>query len=110
MYSIGYGPNGNLPPFSSDLAAAWSIIEEMIARGMYPDLISTAERDGLMWRCEVDWFVDPDDNDDTPPVSETASTPALAICLVALKIAAIHSAKPDTRESQITGARSEGET
>lgn len=73
----------NIPRYSDHIEAAWSVIKELLGRGLYPDLVSSGRP--VAWRCVIDSYSDPEASDDPWPVNAIADTPALAICIASLK-------------------------
>lgn len=66
------------PSYSTNIAAAWLVVERMIAQGLMPAVIrcfGSPEFGGDFWRCYVD---------ESRTGFEDADTPALAICRAAL--------------------------
>lgn len=75
------------PSYSTDIAAAWLVVEHLLKQKMYPDLISSEGPSGLTWRCCIDSFTDPESSDDPWPVVAADNSAPLAICRAALKAA-----------------------
>lgn len=74
--------------YSTSIAAAWQVVERLLARRMYPDLISTQSQ----WKCIVDKYIELDeidDNDINWPIEAEADTAPLAICLAALRVVGV---------------------
>lgn len=71
-----------LPAYSTDIAAAWEVVERLLSRKMYPDLVSSNYP--VVWTCEVDSYSDPEAATDPWPVKACADTAPLAICRAAL--------------------------
>lgn len=69
-----------LPRYSTDIAAAWSVVEKMRGEGVYIDVQPRCDR----WDTVAGWQ-GPDDGDIWEQVSLTADTAPLAICLAALR-------------------------
>lgn len=71
------------PAYSTDIAAAWEVVERLLVRRMYPDLVSSNYP--VVWTCEVDSYSDPEAATDPWPVKSCADTAPLAICRAALQ-------------------------
>lgn len=87
----GYEPD--LPCYSTDIAAAWQVVERLLSLGFWPDLISSHRSDGQNWRCEIDRYTPPDAETDPFPVSAISASAPHAICLAAL--AAVNAQSPE---------------
>lgn len=90
FYASGYTHDGSdydFPDFcpTTDIAAAWEVVEKLVELGMYPDLISTG--DPVAWRCVVDKYIEDVDTDEALewPRSAVAATAPEAICIAALR-------------------------
>jgi hypothetical protein len=74
------GERAPVPPFSTDIAAAWQIVEEMYKRGL--NVSVTADHGWrATWECCIHT---PGSGEEWP--SADADTPMLAICRAALKV------------------------
>lgn len=82
------GPNGEWPPmdhapppYSTEIQWAWQVVEKLVKEKLYVDVGNGKNPSGPYWVCRID---------EADPEGERiwqayAKTPALAICLAALK-------------------------
>lgn len=75
-----YGYHGGWPSYTTDIAAAWAVVEKMREEFLYPDIISKTTE----WLCVVDKYEEEDEPIRWPVRAASPSAP-LAICLAALK-------------------------
>ena len=80
-HGLEIGPDGlsavrrPIKPYSTDISAAWLVVEKLRADGFYPEIHALTDGD---WRCEIRASGEPID------VWEDAPTAPLAICRAAL--------------------------
>ena len=75
------------PRYSTDIAAAWQVVEAMDARGYLPQLDRLHAGDERFWRCELAAGGDgPAGSHPRAYVWEDADTAPLAICRAALAL------------------------
>jgi hypothetical protein len=72
------------PAFSTDIAAAWQVVEKIRSQGRYFEIGSAVEGDNETWTCVVGQLREDDPTGDRPLVFDCATAP-LAICLASLK-------------------------
>lgn len=77
----GFSEHWPIPNYTTDIAAAWAVIENLIARGWTPDLLSGYV---AAWVVVVDAYQHNDDPVQWPVRAEADSAPE-AICLAALR-------------------------
>lgn len=77
----GVTRNPELPFYSTDIAAAWQVVEKLVAERFFPEVNYRGRGE---WGCKVDRLTVDDSWNDKPTPHEIANTAPLAICLAAL--------------------------
>jgi hypothetical protein len=72
-----------VPHYSTDISAAWLVIQNLCSRGMKPNILSGGQEE-VVWTCGVDIY-GYDGWEDFRSVRAVEGTAPLAICLAALK-------------------------
>lgn len=96
-------PEGRPARATTSWAAAGAVLNALVARGFYPDLITSGSP--ASWRCVIDKYVEEDESDDWPVRAHSTSVHE-AICIAALRavgIEVVTEDRPDAGKCGICG-------